>query len=174
MITLICGTNRNDAVSRTISNIYSDLLKEKGVAHNTVDLIELPDNFLNNALYENSGKDPDVNAMINKMGQSTKYLIIVPEYNGSFPGVLKSFIDALPYPSAFNDKKAALVGLSSGIQGAGLALSHLTDILNYCGCHVLAFKPKLARISKHLDQDQIISTEYQELIREQIDRFLEF
>ena len=41
------------------------------------------------------------------------------------------------------DKKAALVGISSGVQGAGLALSHLTDIFNYCGMHVLAQKPKL-------------------------------
>ena len=67
-----------------------------------------------------------------------KFVFITPEYNGSFPGVLKAFIDGMRYPGTFEGKKCALVGLSAGNQGAALAMSHLTDIFNYLGMNVLA------------------------------------
>ena len=109
------------------------------------------------------------------MSQAQKYVFIVPEYNGSFPGVLKTFIDGLEYPNTFKNKKCALVGLSSGVQGGGLALSHLTDIFNYCGMNVLALKPKLARIEAHIDGDfQITNNLYMQLLKEQAEKFIEF
>ena len=91
------------------------------------------------------------------------------EYNGSFPGVLKTFIDGLAFPDTFEPKKCALVGLLSGVQGGGLALSHLTDIFNYCGMYVLALKPKLAQISQNIDMEKEIVTNelYRDLLETQ-------
>jgi chromate reductase len=105
---------------------------------------------------------------------SHKLIFIVAEYNGSFPGVLKAFIDGMDFPHAFRDKKAALVGLSSGVQGGGLALSHLTDILNYCGTHVLAKKPKLGFIERHFDGVKLTDLNYERRVREQIAAFVKF
>ena len=69
-----------------------------------------------------------------------------------------------------------LTGLSGGVQGAGLALSHLTDIFNYCGMHVVPVKPKLARISENMDmeKEEITNSLYLELIAEQIDSLINF
>ena len=75
-----------------------------------------------------------------KIQSCDKFVFVVPEYNGSFPGVFKAFVDGLKYPASFKDKKCALVGISSGTQGGALALSHLTDIFNYLGMNVLALK----------------------------------
>ena len=77
---------------------------------------------------------------------------------------------------AFENKKCALVGLSSGVQGGGLALSHLTDIFNYCGMNVLALKPKLSQINLHLDQEtnQITNTLYMELLETQAEQIVAF
>lgn len=109
------------------------------------------------------------------MRESKKYVFIVPEYNGSFPGVLKAFIDGLEYPGTFKNKKAALVGVSSGVQGAGLALSHLTDILNYCGTHVLALKPKLSRIEANLDEHYSLTNQsYKDLLSKQAEMLVKF
>jgi NAD(P)H-dependent FMN reductase len=174
MFTLICGTNRADAVSRKILAIYKQKFEQKNQPVQSIDLRDLPQDFMSEQLYHDPSGQPVFEQMIHHLNQSDKYLFVVPEYNGSFPGVLKVFIDGLPYPRSFRHKKAALVGLSSGIQGAGLALSHLTDILNYCGCHVLAFKPKLSNISKHLGQGQTLSVEYTELIQMQIEQFIDF
>jgi len=174
MISIICGTNREDSISRKLANLYYELLKKRGLEAQKIDLINLPANFLSEILYDKIERHPDFQIFIKPLENSDKYIFIVPEYNGSFPGVLKSFIDGLPYPSAFENKKAALLGVSSGIQGAGLALSHLTDILNYCGCNILAFKPKLSKISQHIEGDSTISTPYLQLIEEQIERFISF
>ncbi|MFY0599085.1 MAG: NAD(P)H-dependent oxidoreductase [Cyclobacteriaceae bacterium] len=175
MITIVCSTNRTDSVSSKISRQYSHILDEKGVANQIIDLKNLPQDFIVSALYENSGKNKIFNPFRKIMKESEKFVFVVPEYNGSFPGVLKAFIDGLEYPGTFKNKKCALVGLSSGIQGAGLALSHLTDIFNYCGMNVLAQKVKLASIEANTDNELNITNElYLQLLHEQADLLLKF
>lgn len=149
------------------------LLRERGQEAEIIRLCELPTDFIDTALYDQEGKNEAFNAFRNQMLAAKKMVFIVPEYNGSFPGVLKAFIDGLAYPETFTDKKAALVGLSSGVQGAGLALSHLTDIFNYCGMHVLAQKPKLSRIEENLTENNL-SELYHTLLEEQVDKLIEF
>lgn len=173
MITIVCSTNRLDSVSKEITQIYKELLEAEGENPEVIFLEDLPDDFTGTALYHNAGKNEEFNPFRETMLKSEKMVFIVPEYNGSFPGVLKAFIDGLSFPGTFRNKKAALVGISSGIQGAGLALSHLTDIFNYCGTHVLAQKPKLARIEQNLENGEL-SELYLSLIKEQISFFLKF
>ncbi|NMM50088.1 NAD(P)H-dependent oxidoreductase [Flammeovirgaceae bacterium KN852] len=174
MYTIISGTNRKDAVSPKLALYYQSCLKDRGIEASIISLNKLPEDFVFSALYENAGKHKVFNEFREQMLRSTKYIFIVPEYNGSFPGVLKAFIDGMEYPNTFAKKKSALVGLSSGVQGAGLALSHLTDILNYCGTNVLAQKPKLSFIHKNFDGEEILNDLYKQLIDEQVDAFLEF
>ena len=173
MITVVCSTNRRDAVSHTIANIYLDVLKSQGADHQYINLADLPADFTSSALYENSGKNEVFNKYREMMATSEKFVFIVPEYNGSFPGVLKAFIDGLEFPDSFTGKKAALVGVSSGVQGAGLALSHLTDIFNYCGTHVLAFKPKLMHIEDNMT-DGKLNELYQQFLEQQAADIINF
>ena len=173
MVTIICGTNRTESISRLISHLYRDILRSKNQDSDIIYLEELPDDFTGTALYENLGKNIQFNELRDKMLKAHKMVFVVPEYNGSFPGVLKAFIDGLIFPETFTDKKCALVGVSSGVQGAGLALSHLTDIFNYCGMNVLANKPKLSRIEENLTENKL-SELYHELLEEQIDKFILF
>jgi NAD(P)H-dependent FMN reductase len=171
---IICGTNRNESVSIQIANYYRELLQREGIEAGLVDLKQLPDDFAFSALYEYAGKNKEFNPMREKMLHAKKFIFVVPEYNGSFPGVLKAFIDGLQFPNTFKNKKAALVGVSSGNQGAGPALSHLTDILNYCGTHVLALKPKLAYIDKNFDSGMIKNDLYTELLETQVQDLMKF
>ncbi len=173
-ITVIASTNRNDSMSNQIALLYKKMLKEKGVEAGLINLGDLPDDFAFSALYENAGKNGDFNTFRTIMAESEKFVFIVPEYNGSFPGVLKTFIDGLKFPDTFTDKKCALVGISAGVQGAGLALSHLTDIFNYCGTQVLAQKPKLARIESHFENGAITNPLYAELLDDQVTRLINF
>ncbi|MFT6866342.1 MAG: chromate reductase [Cyclobacteriaceae bacterium] len=175
MITIVSSTNRADSVTLKICEQYQTLLKEKGEESQIIDLKDLPNDFIVSALYENSGKNEVFNRFRKIMMENTKFVFVVPEYNGSFPGVLKAFIDGLEYPHTFMNKKCALVGLSSGIQGGGLALSHLTDIFNYCGMHVLAQKVKLARIEANTNAEWKITNDlYIQLLQEQVDLFVGF
>lgn len=171
---VICGTNRKEALSFSVAQAYRDLLLENGIDATLVDLSKLPIDFAFSALYDNHKKNEAFNEFDRIMQRTEKYVFIIPEYNGSFPGVLKTFIDGLTYPSTFRNKKAALVGVSSGGEGASLALSHFTDILNFCGMHVLAYKARLEHIERHVESNAITNPEYMEKLRKQITQFLEF
>lgn len=174
MITIISGTNRPASNSRAVAELYAQLISEKGQEARILDLADLPADFTTTALYDYTGKNEEFNKLSNLVATSDKFVFVVPEYNSSFPGVLKAFIDGLDYPYTFKDKKAALVGLSSGMQGSGLALSHLTDILNYLGMHVMAMKIKLAHIKKNFDGKAVTNQLYQELIEQQIEQLIQF
>lgn len=174
MITIISCTNRKSAVSKTISEFYHGLLTQAGAESRILDLRDLPVDFVGSALYENSGRNQAFNDMTALISESKKFVFVVPEYNGSFPGVLKAFIDGLDYPNPFKDKKCAMVGLSSGVQGGALALSHLTDILNYLGMHVLALKVRMPGIEKITSKGVITDKLVLELLDMQIKDLIEF
>ncbi|OEJ99510.1 NADPH-dependent FMN reductase [Roseivirga misakiensis] len=174
MITIVVGTNRKNSVSRAVADYYSTLLSSKGLENQIVDLVALPADFTHTALYENNGSNEDFNSLRTTVQAADKLVFIVPEYNGSFPGVLKAFIDGLKYPEGVRDKKAAIVGVSSGVQGGVFAMSHLTDIFNYLGMHVLALKPKLAGIERNFQDGKITNDLYNQLLNDQIDKFIKF
>lgn len=174
MIKLIVGTNRSNAVSKVIATIYQEILKDLGADSEILELSDLPVDFIATALYENNGKNEAYNSFHKRVDEGEKFVFIVPEYNGSFPGILKAFIDGMTYPNTFRNKKSALVGVSSGIGGGGIALSHLTDIFHYLGMHVLAQKPKLGKIEQNMSDNLLTNKLYMDLLREQAVHLIAF
>ena len=108
------------------------------------------------------------------MHESNKYVFIVPEYNNSYPGALKVFIDGLSYPSELLHKKAAMVGISDGMQGGALALSHLNDVFNYLGMNVLAQRVKIPFMKKNFVEGSIQDNLINRLIHEQAELLVNF
>ncbi len=174
MIKIIVGTNRRNAVSKKIAKQYQEILSELGTQAELIDLRDLPNDFVFTALYEYNGKNEVYNQLHNQIEEGDKFVFVVPEYNGSFPGILKSFIDGMTYPNSFRNKKCALVGLSSGIGGGGIALSHLTDIFHYLGMHVLANKPKLAKIEENMSNNLLTNRFYLDLLKNQAEMLINF
>ena len=174
MITIISGTNRKNSVSKQVALQYQEILNDHGIDSTIVDLEKLPADFIATALYENQGTNLDFNPVREHMKEAQKYVFIVPEYNGSFPGILKTFLDALEFPGTLKGKKCAIVGLSSGIQGGVMAMSHLTDIFNYLGMHVLALKPKLIRINGKMENGKINDESYLKRLRDQAQAIIDF
>lgn len=174
MITIISCTNRPNSRSISISHYYKLILEKKGAHCQIINLEDLPHDFIFSSLYRKKGKDEKFTKLVDLMRESEKFVFIVPEYNGSFPGVLKSFIDGLEYPSSFQNKKGALVGISSGAMAGALALSHLTDILNYLGMHILAIKPRLPRIEAIFTEGVIADKFLSDLIDTQAQALIDF
>ncbi len=173
-IVIICGTNRPNSFSRQIATYYQDVLTNLDQSSLILDLTQLPVDFIATALYHNSGKNSQFNSLQEITARSGKFVFVVPEYNGSYPGVLKAFIDGLPYPNSFTNKKAALVGLSSNMQGASSALSHLSDIFSYLGMNTLALRVKLGQIKTHFQNGEFSNTFYRELIEIQARQLIAF
>lgn len=174
MITIVVGTNRQNSNSRIIADYYQTILTSKGAESQVVDLVDLPNDFVSNALYEKNGENEAFNIIRDRVQSAHKLVFIVPEYNGSFPGILKTFIDGLKYPEGVRDKKAAMIGVSSGVQGGVFAMSHLTDIFNYLGMHVLALKPKLSGIERNMSEGKITNDLYNQLLEQQAEKLIAF
>lgn len=173
-IVIIVGTNRPNSMSRKIAEYYQGILQQLHAPSIILDLVNLPDDFTVSALYSNTGKNEAFNNLKSLLEQTDKFVFIVPEYNGSYPGVLKAFIDGLPYPNSFSNKKAALVGLSSNMQGAAIALSHLNDVFSYLGMNTLALRVKLAQIRSHYSDNVISNALYKELLEIQAGQIIHF
>lgn len=174
MITIVIGTNRKNSNSQKVAIQYQEILEETGIEATIIDLANLPSDFLGTALYENMGTNVDFNPIMEHMKKAQKFVFVVPEYNGSFPGVLKVFLDALEFPDTLKNKKCALVGVSSGIQGGVIAMSHLTDIFNYLGMHVMANKPKLLQINGKMENGKVSDASYLKRLRDQAEAFVDF
>ncbi len=174
MILIISGTNRKNSNSFKLAQEYQKNLNNKSVKSEILSLENLPESFIQTALYENNGKNEEFNLIRNQIDNYNKFVFIVSEYNGSLPGILKLFLDGLKYPGSLKNKKAALVGLSAGPQGGTLALSHLTDILNYLGTHVLANRIKLPFIDKNMENGFLKEGSYKEHLISQSQQIIDF
>ena len=78
--------------------------------------------------------------------------LVVPEYNGSFPGVLKHFIDLLRFPESFQDKPVAFVGAANGMFGGLRAVEQLQMIFAYRNAHLFPDRVFIPTVSKRLDE----------------------
>ncbi len=151
MITVISGTNRKDSECLKFATLYYEVLKE--ATDETVKLLALehiPHDWFHEGMY---GKQaPSLTALQDEyILPADKMVFVTPEYNGSFPGAVKLFIDACSvreYSRNFQDKKGALVGVASGRAGNLRGMEHLTGVLNYLGMTVMPDKLPISSISK--------------------------
>lgn len=149
-ITVIVGTNRPESNSEKLAGLYSKLLITEGAEVSIYNLIDLPKDFAFNEMY---GKRSDsMRMMIEEfIDPVSKFAFVIPEYNGGFPGVLKAFVDCI-HPSSFYNKKAGLIGLSSGRAGSLRGMDQFTNVLNYLKVNVFHSKPKLSGFESLIDE----------------------
>ncbi|WP_421940930.1 NADPH-dependent FMN reductase [Pedobacter sp.] len=173
MITIIAATNRPHSNTLKVAKYYQKQLKEKGVETNIFSLEHLPVDVLNTDMY---GKRSDEFQKIQDMISDTeKFLFIMPEYNGSYPGVLKVLIDACNFPDSFYDKKAALVGVSSGKYGNIRGVEHFTGVCHYIHLHILPLRLHIPNIKTELNEaGDLIQPDTIKFTNEQIDKFIKF
>jgi chromate reductase, NAD(P)H dehydrogenase (quinone) len=119
MITIISGTNR-DNNTKKVALEYRRLLKEKNIETNLLALDELEVYKRETAFVEMED---------NLLKPSAKFIIIMPEYNGSYPGVLKLMIDNTEVSKVWWHKKVLLTGVSTGRAGNLRGMEHLTGCL---------------------------------------------
>jgi chromate reductase, NAD(P)H dehydrogenase (quinone) len=179
MITVISGTNRRNSGALEFARHYANILSAKTTE--PVKLLELeniPHDWFHPDMYESIQSPSLVRLQDEFMIPAEKFVYIVPEYNGGFPGVLKLFLDACSvreYKKTFKGKKAALVGIATGRAGNLRGLEHLTGILNHVGTVVLPNRLPISSIEKLMDDDGIIRDPATlKVIEKQMDEFLLF
>jgi NAD(P)H-dependent FMN reductase len=170
MTTIIAGTNRPHSFTLKVAQYYQRELAQRGVNASLLNLEDLPKNFSSEDLYgERSSHFSEIQDWINK---TEKFVFIIPEYNGSYPGILKTFIDACAFPNSFYDKKACLVGISSGKYGNIRGVEHFNGVCAYLHLHVLPLRIHIPYIKNELDENgNFIQEDTLKFTRQQLDKF---
>lgn len=151
MITVISATNRPNSMSLVVAKAYMQELALLSAECQLFDLQILSSDFAGPALYDTLTESMR-NAIDVFIEKSEKIVFVVPEYQGSFPGVLKAFLDGVP-PHLLKNKKTAIIGVSDGRAGNLRGQEHLTGVLHYLKAHVHYSKPKMSLINDVIGKD---------------------
>lgn len=178
MVTIVIGSNRKGNISSVIGEKYAvELKKHYDGDVKILKIEEMPSDVLNPDMYATP------NVWVEKVKAeliipADKFIFILPEYNGTFPGSVKLFIDVLSSKDAeksFYGKKAALVGLSAGKFGNWLGLEHFGVVLNYIKISVFHQKVSISNLWNFMEDGvKFNDPKADEYIGKQLDGFLKF
>jgi chromate reductase, NAD(P)H dehydrogenase (quinone) len=150
MIVIISGTNRPGSNTRKVTAHVETVYKSLGVPHQLMDLAHLPPEIFSPSSY--AEKPAAFKNFTDAILAADGLVVVTPEYNGGMPGVLKYFIDMLPFPESFENRPVCFVGLSAGIWGALRPIEQLQAIFGYRNAFVFPERVFLPGIGKLLDE----------------------
>jgi len=157
MITVISGTNRPGSRTLLFATHYLGQLQSLGREAQLLDLAEIPFEHYARNMYDPKVMSAELLALQNRFVLDVEKLVIfVPEYNGSYPGALKLFIDGISvneYPRNFKGKHVALIGIATGRAGNLRGMDHLAASINHMGGWVLPNKLPLSNVEILVDTD---------------------
>lgn len=152
-ITVLVGTNRPGSSSKIVATQFFNELIKNGAEASLLCLEDLPPSFFSSQMYDLRSEEMET-IIDTFIRNADKLVFVIPEYNGGFPGILKTFVDVVPQ-ATWKNKKAAMIGVSSGAAGAARAMDQFTNVLHYLKVHVHYQKPKLSKIDQLLEDGVI-------------------
>jgi chromate reductase len=165
MYLIISGTNRKESFTLRIAELYQAILKEKNIEAPILSLVDL----------DLLDRNPAVIGMEKEwLLPAEKYIFIIPEYNGSIPGVLKCLIDVSDVRKVWKGKKALLTGVSKGRAGNLRGMDHLTGILHFVGTVVHPNKLPISIVDTLFNENEMAHAETLRGINQQLDEFIDF
>lgn len=166
MVTIISGTNRIGSKTIQVANFYKQVLDEQNI----------PNQLLSLEKVQSIKRDESIIALENQyLKPADKFIFVMPEYNGGYPGILKLLIDISDIKHVWHHKKAMLTGVADGRAGNLRGLDQLTNVLNYLKINVFHHKIPISKINEETNELGVWQNESTpRIIREQIEGFLEF
>lgn len=170
---IISGTDRPSSNSLRISHYLQKEYRNYGIDADIVNLQDFPTSAVDGGRY--GDKPKEVVDFIQPIIEADALVIVCPEYNGGYPGILKLMIDYLPFPESLNKKPISFIGHANGAFGAVRAVEQLQQVVGYRNAHVFPERVFIPRIGKNFDDEEGISDPFQQdLLQAQIKNFIEF
>lgn len=148
MIIIISGTNRKDNVTKKVALEYKRFLVNYEMESEVLSLDEVNMSVRNESF---------VAIETSLLKPTLKFIIISPEYNGSYPGILKLMIDNSDVSKVWWHKKVLLAGVSSGRAGNLRGMEHLTGCLLHMKMLVHPNRLPISVVNTLLDGDDHFS-----------------
>ncbi len=145
-IPVILGTTRRGRMSAHVARFVTrELSKRPGVVTELIDIAEMP---LPTDGAGDEIKDP---AFSQKMENADGLVIVAPEYNHSFPGLLKHVLDTCL--EEYIHKAAGIVGVASGPFGGTRVIENLLPVLRELGLMTTFTDLNFSKVGKEFDED---------------------
>ncbi len=158
---VFAGSTRQQSFNRQLAHATAKLASTSGADVTLLELSSL-DIPMYNADQEATGTPPDVIRLKEIMAAHPAWIIVSPEYNGSYTALLKNTIDWASSPvknhpvwasgsKPFAGKVVGLLSASPGALGGLRSLSHLSPLLLNLHCWVCPQQFALGRASDAFD-----------------------
>jgi chromate reductase len=172
MFEIVCGTNRVASRSLEVCNILKSRYEQVGEKAQVLDLREIELSVMDEAPYTDSRPDSLVKA-IDRVNQARGLVVVCPEYNGSYPGILKYFIDHWNYPESYESRPVCFVGLG-GRFGGLRSVEHLQGVFGYRNAFLFPERVFLSNIWSVLKDGSIVDETMDQLLNQQVEGFCRF
>lgn len=169
---MICATHRPQNQTLKVVEKYRNILEKEGEEVSVFRMDALPQRFLMSNTFESDSHGLE-DIVREKIIPSNRFVIIAPEYNGSYPGIFKAFLDAIP-PKVWRGKKVALVGVASGRAGNLRGMDHLTDVMHHLRAEVFSLKIPISQLDELMVEGEIQHAETLSTLTRQAQEFLKF
>lgn len=134
-VAVLLGSLSENSINKTLAKTF-EKLGEGRLRFDYLDIAALP--FYNNDLWDNP--PAAVTDLKRRVESADAVLIVTPEFNRSFPGIIKNALDwgSRPYgQSSWSGKPLALAGASVGAIGTAAVQSQLRSVLPVLGFVVM-------------------------------------
>jgi NAD(P)H-dependent FMN reductase len=170
---IISSTDRPGSKSLEVSEYVQKLYAREGV---DADIISLEDFPLADVVGGKYGDDIEsVEKYRRPIVDADALLFVIPEYNGGFPGVLKVFIDYLPFPEAFEKLPMAFIGVAAGAFGALRPVEQFQMVANYRNALQFPERVFITRVGQEFDREEGLKNDFQQqLLENQTKNFIKF
>jgi NAD(P)H-dependent FMN reductase len=157
-ILVLAGSARLDSLHRKLARQTVETLRSAGVDATLADLRDFPMPIYDGDLEAGQGLPTAAKALKELARRHDGFAIASPEYNGSFPALLKNALDWISRPEpgehpleVFRGKVAAILSASPGPGGGQRVLRHLRELLQMMFVTVIPEQVSLARANAAFD-----------------------
>ena len=170
---IISSTDRPNSNALKVSRYVQSLYEEKKVDAEVVSLEDFP---LEEVVGGRYGKKlPAIEKFREPIISADGLVFVIPEYNGSFPGVLKVFVDYLPFPKAFEKMPMAFIGEANGAFGALRAVEQFQMVANYRNALQFPERVFIPRVKDEFVEGEGLKDNFkQSLLESQVENFIKF
>ena len=153
MIEIVAGTDRRASRTLQVANIIQSYFQELKTSSQILDLASLPMVHLHTARYDQR-ELKEMGEAVERINQAQGLMMIIPEYNGSFPGALKHFIDHWKFPDSFEGRPISFIGLG-GRFGGLRAVEQMQQVFSYRDAFIFPQRTFLINVQNILKDGQI-------------------
>ncbi|NLJ64636.1 MAG: NAD(P)H-dependent oxidoreductase [Christensenellaceae bacterium] len=172
-IAIIVGSLRKGSFTKQIANYMKNMFPE-GFNTEFIDIAELP---MYNQDFDLPGNTPQNYVDFRKeIASADGFIFATPEYNRSYPAVIKNALDIASRPYGQNlwkEKPAILISVSPGAIGAFGASAHLRHVLSFLDVQLMQ-SPELyiGNVQKLIEKDGSLNESTSTFLQSSVENLL--